>query len=629
MQNHEENLASRVNGSLQPLLGVTVTVKTPTGLLATIYNDDGVTVQPNPMFTNANGLYGFRAANGPYKLTFSGPQIESYDRDIDLYDPDDEPPLTQAQAALPSAASRFGFQADDDGAQARTIENKLRDTISVKDFGAQGNGVADDTAALQAAFSSCKVSGKELRIPAGRYRTTQRIAITVSASQNLKVRGDGFGKSVIMKDATNTDAILRIGSPTSTSFSSNIDMSGFTVEGAGTLATSAGVELFDVVQSRIMVRARLCDVGLKTNGGISLDLSGSDLSNNRTGFMGTKFTSLAGGGWPNVINLERANIKNNTRRGVDFDYGRVLSLRGCDIETNGTSGDPTTAGVWVGSHIGEESGLISPGVCIGGGTWLEANAGLGALVFESGRNAVKDAYFVANAGATYDVHVSGGRYSLRECDFDTNKTANIYETAGVSAKNYIINCDYGAASIDPAKTVVMGASGLQNIAIGATTLNATGQSSLGGAEGAEAFRAKTQAGGVNRVFAKGGTTGAPAQFGVEGETNASFYGVVGGAGIWQFTTGGGAFEQVRINHTAGATRALILTGGTVDSFISSTAGGIQFGCIPKLPTYTVATLPAASGNTKGLIYVSDGASNKRLAVCDGTNWRWPDGAIVS
>lgn len=134
MQNHEENLASRVNGSLQPLLGVMVTVKTPTGLLATIYGDDGVTVQPNPMVTNANGLYGFRAANGPYKLTFSGAQIESYERDIDLYDPDDEPPLTQAQAALPSAASRFGFLADGDGAQGRTVENKLRETVSVSDF---------------------------------------------------------------------------------------------------------------------------------------------------------------------------------------------------------------------------------------------------------------------------------------------------------------------------------------------------------------------------------------------------------------------------------------------------------------------------------------------------------------
>lgn len=44
-------------------------------------------------------------------------------------------------------------------------------------------------------------------------------------------------------------------------------------------------------------------------------------------------------------------------------------------------------------------------------------------------------------------------------------------------------------------------------------------------------------------------------------------------------------------------------------------------------SYTVATLPAA--NAQEQIYVSDGTSNKRLAIADGTNWRWPDGAIVS
>lgn len=46
-----------------------------------------------------------------------------------------------------------------------------------------------------------------------------------------------------------------------------------------------------------------------------------------------------------------------------------------------------------------------------------------------------------------------------------------------------------------------------------------------------------------------------------------------------------------------------------------------------LRSYTVATLPSATAQQ--LIYVSDGTSNKRLAVSDGTNWRWPDGAIVS
>jgi hypothetical protein len=30
-----------------------------------------------------------------------------------------------------------------------------------------------------------------------------------------------------------------------------------------------------------------------------------------------------------------------------------------------------------------------------------------------------------------------------------------------------------------------------------------------------------------------------------------------------------------------------------------------------------------------MIYVADGATNKRLAISDGTSWRWPDGAVVA
>lgn len=49
----------------------------------------------------------------------------------------------------------------------------------------------------------------------------------------------------------------------------------------------------------------------------------------------------------------------------------------------------------------------------------------------------------------------------------------------------------------------------------------------------------------------------------------------------------------------------------------------------RLPTYTVATLPNVATFVQCIVYVSDGTGNKRLAVSDGTNWRFPDGAIVS
>ena len=52
-----------------------------------------------------------------------------------------------------------------------------------------------------------------------------------------------------------------------------------------------------------------------------------------------------------------------------------------------------------------------------------------------------------------------------------------------------------------------------------------------------------------------------------------------------------------------------------------------------LPSYTAALLvantPSAVTYAGSIVYVSDGASNKRLAVADGTIWRFPDGAAVS
>ena len=53
------------------------------------------------------------------------------------------------------------------GATARTVNDKLQETVSVKDFGAVGNGVTDDTAKIQAALNSA--SNKELYFPDGVY----------------------------------------------------------------------------------------------------------------------------------------------------------------------------------------------------------------------------------------------------------------------------------------------------------------------------------------------------------------------------------------------------------------------------------------------------------------------------
>ena len=56
------------------------------------------------------------------------------------------------------------------GAINRPIYEKLSDTISVKDFGAVGDGTTDDTTAFSSAWSAS--NPKAVLVPAGNYKIT-------------------------------------------------------------------------------------------------------------------------------------------------------------------------------------------------------------------------------------------------------------------------------------------------------------------------------------------------------------------------------------------------------------------------------------------------------------------------
>jgi hypothetical protein len=79
----------------------------------------------------------------------------------------------------------------------RTVQAKLQESVSVKDFGAVGNGVVDDTSAVQAALSAVSSSGFRLLFPAGTYLcgplfVYSNTSITFDPSAVLYARA-GFG----------------------------------------------------------------------------------------------------------------------------------------------------------------------------------------------------------------------------------------------------------------------------------------------------------------------------------------------------------------------------------------------------------------------------------------------------
>ncbi|QJD54752.1 putative lyase superfamily protein [Pseudomonas phage MR4] len=75
------------------------------------------------------------------------------------------------------------------GAISRLLENKLEDIISVKDFGAVGDGVHDDTAAIQAAINSLYPAGGILYLPRGAYSISSELTVS---NMPIEIFGDGM-----------------------------------------------------------------------------------------------------------------------------------------------------------------------------------------------------------------------------------------------------------------------------------------------------------------------------------------------------------------------------------------------------------------------------------------------------
>ena len=96
-----------------------------------------------------------------------------------------------------------GFIQAGTGAVQRTVESKLQDMVSVKDFGAVGDGVADDTAAIQASIDAGE--GRTVLIPKGTYLISSTLNISVSG---VNLIGSSLAQGVF-GDTTEKGATLK------------------------------------------------------------------------------------------------------------------------------------------------------------------------------------------------------------------------------------------------------------------------------------------------------------------------------------------------------------------------------------------------------------------------------------
>lgn len=139
-----------------------------------------------------------------------------------------------------SGSAGIGFTAIGGSAVVRTVQAKLREAVSVKDFGAVGDGSADDTAAINAAIAA--VSGQNtayVYFPEGLYKVTS--SINVNRNQ-ISLVGAGMSATVIRchADGVNVFDVRR----TAPDPISNVVISDMQIDIGGGVSTTTGAGIY-------------------------------------------------------------------------------------------------------------------------------------------------------------------------------------------------------------------------------------------------------------------------------------------------------------------------------------------------------------------------------------------------
>ncbi|GAA5075424.1 glycosyl hydrolase family 28-related protein [Lysobacter panacisoli] len=145
---------------------------------ATYMNRAGTVANTNPIILDARGE----------AIMYLTPGVVY---DYHLYTADDVLIYTREDIIADAGdADAIAFLQDGSGAVVRSIQSRLLDTVSVKDFGAEGDGVTDDTLAITNALDFCNTgNARTLFFPPGTYCISTNILI----QRPLSLKGSGAG----------------------------------------------------------------------------------------------------------------------------------------------------------------------------------------------------------------------------------------------------------------------------------------------------------------------------------------------------------------------------------------------------------------------------------------------------
>jgi hypothetical protein len=140
---------------------------------------------------------------------------------------------TNKRVSLASLSTNLQFTQSGTSATVRTVDSKLKDTVSVKDFGAVGDGVVNDTAAFVAALAA----SDSVFVPIGSYVISS--TITIAARKSLVGAGS---KTIILSSVAAGQPAFRLGAAGSASLNYYCVLESLTIEPS--VSGSVGVLLY-------------------------------------------------------------------------------------------------------------------------------------------------------------------------------------------------------------------------------------------------------------------------------------------------------------------------------------------------------------------------------------------------
>jgi hypothetical protein len=334
------------------------------------------------------------------------------------------------------------------GAASRTVHQKLQEWLSVKDFGAVGDGVANDTAAIQATIDAAyAMGGNTVYFPSGTYLSS---ALTITNKPYVSLKGAGYGATII-KNSGAVNPLLLVNStnvPNPVNFNASIEDIYFQADSSAVGMVKIE-NIYNFKISRCWIDANpTATFDLRISSCLFLTVddcwlrSGDvviDLYHNAT------YQSP-----PNAINVERCVIEGGKTWGVKFIGGSLLRLIGNTYQDNGDTNDVNHGAVYsdLCCPYGEGIAVIIEE------SWFEGNKGaivrFGSTPYSS-HSIINDS--IGFGGSTtagiYATTPPGGNHTLvfaTNCQFQ-NSTYDFHSQTGASMVLY--DCVGTTASLSP------------------------------------------------------------------------------------------------------------------------------------------------------------------------------------